>query len=56
MTSSPIGLHHFPLGASTEMMQHRMGDFYMLGHAFSWAPGESVIQCRYSSKHAMKQL
>lgn len=28
----PIGLHHFPLGVTTEMMQHRMGDFYMLGH------------------------
>ena len=29
---SPIGLHHFPLGVTTEMLQHRMGDFYMLGH------------------------
>eukprot|EP01051_Picozoa_sp_SAG22_P014028 SAG22_NODE_1645_length_3901_cov_2.101262_4_plen_436_part_00 len=30
----PVGLHHFPLGATTEMMQHRMGDFYMLGHQY----------------------
>ena len=30
--SRPIGLHHFPLGATTEVTQHRMGDFYMLGH------------------------
>ena len=24
----PIGLHHMPLGATTEITQHRMGDFY----------------------------
>ena len=28
----PIGLHHFPLGATTDLTQHRPADFYMLGH------------------------
>ena len=29
----PIGLHHFPLGATTELTQARPADFYMLGHS-----------------------
>ena len=28
----PTGLHHFPLGATTEITQARPADFYMLGH------------------------
>ena len=27
----PTGLHHFPLGATTEITQARPADFYMLG-------------------------
>ena len=28
----PAGMHHFPMGATTEVMGG-VGDFYMLGHA-----------------------
>ena len=52
----PIGLHHMPLGATTEITQHRMGDFYMLGvssaapFALSEAPKKRLLSTTTSAR------